>query len=114
MHTKDNGSAGAGPGHNIGGATVTVEVRLFNSLYKYGGRNGLARCIEFPAGSVIGDIIRELAIPLGKIHLALRNGRDVTPSLYTDINTEAVLDDGDVIALSGPVPYSWGYGAPVV
>lgn len=114
MHTNDDGSAGAGPGHNIGGATVTVEVRLFNSLHKYGGGNGAARRIEFPAGSAIGDIIRELAIPLGKIHLALRNGRDVTPSLYTDINTAAVLDDGDVIALSGPVPYSWGYGAPVV
>lgn len=114
MHTNDDGFAGAGPGHNIGGATVTVEVRLFNTLYKYGGGNGAVKHIEFPAGSAIGDIIRELAIPLGKIHLALRNGRDVTASLYTDINTAAVLDDGDVIALSGPVPYSWGYGAPVV
>ena len=45
-----------------------------------------------------------------------RNGRDVTPGIYRGgvVNTEAVLDDGDVIAVSGPVPYSWAYGAPVV
>ena len=24
------------------------------------------------------------------------------------------LNDGDVIAFSGPVPYSYGYGAPIV
>jgi len=24
------------------------------------------------------------------------------------------VDDGDVIAFSGPVPYSFGYGAPIV
>ena len=24
------------------------------------------------------------------------------------------LEEGDVVALSGPVPYSYGYGAPVV
>lgn len=31
-----------------------------------------------------------------------------------NINTEAGMSDGDVIALSGPVPYSYGYGAPAV
>ena len=48
--------------------------------------------------------------------LVLRNGRDVSPGLYQggNVNTEAYLDEGDVIAFSGPVPYSFGYGAPVV
>ena len=97
-------------GHNVLGMTVTVEVRLFNSLHKYGGKHTLT----LPAGSSVGDILERLGIPAGQIHLALRNGRDITPSLYSTINTETALDEGDVIALSGPVPYSWGYGAPIV
>jgi hypothetical protein len=43
------------------------------------------------------------------------NGRDITPGLVGDsIRDYHVLDDGDVIALSGAVPYSYGYGSPVV
>jgi hypothetical protein len=39
-----------------------------------------------------------------------------SPGLYQggNVNTEAGMNDGDVIAFSGPVPYSYGYGAPVV
>ncbi len=45
----------------------------------------------------------------------LVNGRDITPGLVgDDIRDYHVLDDGDVIALSGEVPYSYGYGSPVV
>jgi len=55
-----------------------------------------------------------MRIPSGEVFLALQNGRDVTASLYADLNTERTVDDGDVVALSGPVPYSWGYGSPVV
>ena len=65
---------------------------------------------------VIGDLIRELRLPIPEIFLVLRNGRDVTPGIYQGgvVKTEVALDDGDVIAFSGPVPYSWAYGAPVV
>ena len=35
-------------------------------------------------------------------------------SALFDTTAVLVIDEGDVIALSGPVPYSWGYGAPVV
>ena len=63
-------------GHNLGDLTIEVEVRLFNSLTPFGGRDGHRRLLSLPAGSTI--------------------------------------DDGDVVALSGPVPYSWGYGSPVV
>ncbi|MDH3231665.1 MAG: MoaD/ThiS family protein [Alphaproteobacteria bacterium] len=101
-------------GHNARRVTVTIEVRLFNSLYRYRGNTGAAMPLSLPAGSSVGDILQELAIPADKVFLALRNGRDVTPSLHTALNTETALDEGDVIALSGPVPYSWGYGAPVV
>lgn len=115
--TEINGGNGAGSGligHNVGGIQVTIELRLFNSLRRFGGCESGPMALSLPAGSSIGDILRILGIPAHKVFLALRNGRDVTPGLRTAINAEAVLDDGDVIALSGPVPYSWGYGSPVV
>lgn len=101
-------------GHNSLDLTVTIEVRLFNSLHKFAGDSRGVVHLTLPAGSSVGDIVRKLSIPRDRIYLVLRNGRDVTPGLHTPVNVEAVLDDGDVIALSGPVPYSWGYGAPVV
>ena len=101
-------------GHNLGDLTIEVEVRLFNSLTRFGGPEGHRHILSLPAGSTIGDVLGRLRIPPGEVFLALQNGRDVTASLYADINTERAIDEGDVIALSGPVPYSWGYGSPVV
>lgn len=101
-------------GHNLGDLTIEVEVRLFNSLTRFGGRDGHRRVLSLPAGSTIGDVLGRLRIPPREVFLALQNGRDVTASLYADLNTERAIDEGDVIALSGPVPYSWGYGSPVV
>lgn len=101
-------------GHNSGDVTITVETRLFNSLTKFANGEGPFRALDLPAGSTVGDLVRALALPLGEVFLVMRNGRDVTPSLNDGINADAVLDHGDVIALSGPVPYSWGYGAPIV
>jgi hypothetical protein len=115
MDSNSCGGTDAGLiGHNVRDVTVTIEVRLFNSLHGHGGVNGAALPLSLPAGSSVGDILESLGIPADKVHLALRNGRDITPSLHTPINTETALDEGDVIALSGPVPYSWGYGAPIV
>jgi len=101
-------------GHNSAGATIQIEVRLFNTLTKLKGQSMKPRHLELPAGSTIGDVIDELGIPEEKVYLALRNGHDITPGLYGDIDTAHELDSGDVVALSGPVPYSWGYGSPVV
>ncbi len=101
-------------GHNTAGLVIEVEVRLFNSLTRFGGREGFRRMLSLPAGSTVGDILREMGVPAPKVFLALQNGRDITPSLYSALNTEKALDNGDVIALSGPVPYSWAYGSPVV
>ena len=101
-------------GHNSANADIKVEVRLFNSLSRFGGSDGVRRHLILPAGSSIGDILGRLRIPHCEVFLALRNGRDVTPSLYSGLNTERIVDQGDIIAFSGPVPYSWGYGSPVV
>lgn len=113
MHERRVGASGM-VGHNIGDITVTVEVRLFNSLSAYSGSGGRPVRLQVPAGSSIGDILRTLKIPGEKVFLALRNGRDITPSLHGPVNEDAILDEGDVLGLSGPVPYSWGYGAPIV
>jgi len=105
-----------GPGHNADGIVLRIEARFFNSLAKYSGHSGLTRQLELPAGACIGDIIALFKLPLAEIYLVLKNGRDITPGLYLGgvVNEEVALEDGDVIAFSGPVPYSYGYGAPVV
>lgn len=106
----------AGVGHNAGGGTIRLEARFFNSLARYSGTDGLVRKLELPAGTTIGELIAHVKLPIPEIFLVLRNGRDITPGLYQGgvVNTEVALDDGDVIAFSGPVPYSWAYGAPIV
>lgn len=101
-------------GHNSEGIAVTIEARLFNSLSRYAPPGTHFQRLSLPAGSTVGDLMRLLSIPVREVYLVLRNGRDVTASLYGGINTETVIDEGDVIALSGPVPYSWGYGSAVV
>jgi hypothetical protein len=111
---QQNDAAAPMLGHNIQNATVRVEVRFFNSLSCYSLNGGRPVIMQIPAGSTVGDVIRRLDIPSAEVYLALRNGRDITRSLYDPVNEDALLDEGDVLALSGPVPYSWGYGSPVV
>lgn len=101
-------------GHNTQDITIETEVRLFNSLFSYCGEPKGQRRLRLPAGSSLGDLLRQLGIPPNKVYLSLVNGRDITPRLEGGIETEHPLQDGDVVALSGPVPYSWGYGSPVV
>ena len=101
-------------GHNSQDLNVRVEVRLFNSLSHFGGGDGPRQNLTLPVGSRIDDILRTLGIPPREVFLVLVNGRDITRTLLSKVNTERAIEDGDVIALSGPVPFSWGYGAPVV
>jgi hypothetical protein len=112
--TKDLTVTNSLIGHNSADIKITVEVRLFNSLAKFLPKQDKKPVLEFEPGSTIGDILSRMGIPKADVFLALCNGRDVTPELGSDICTDYELDEGDVIALSGPVPYSWGYGAPVV
>ena len=101
-------------GHNSATCTVRVELRLFNSLARYNGNSGHSRRMELEAGDTVGDILRRLGIPPDEVFLVLVNGRDITPRLNGGPRLGFTVDEGDVVALSGPVPYSWGYGAPVV
>lgn len=103
-------------GHNAAGVTIRIEARFFNSLARYSGGDGLIRHIEVPADETVGALIERFGMPKHEIFLVLRNGRDISTGLYEagNVNVEAGLNDGDVIAFSGPVPYSYGYGAPVV
>lgn len=100
-------------GHNAAGLVVRCQAKLFNSIARYAGRDGPVRRLSLPAGSDIGDLLRELRVPVGDVFLVFVNGRDISPGLGR-LRTGYVIEEGDVIALSGPVPYSWGYGAPVV
>lgn len=102
-------------GHNSGAATVTIESRLFNSLTRFRGERTTRETFTLPAGATIADVLSQWGLPMKEVFLCLRNGRDVTPGLVgADINVNTVLEEGDVIAFSGPVPYSYGYGAPIV
>ncbi len=103
-------------GHNSADTTVAIETRLFNTLTRYAGRDGAIQRFELQAGATVGDLLDLLELPLPEIFLVLCNGRDITPGIYQGgcVNAAHVLADGDVIAFSGPVPYSYGYGSPVV
>lgn len=105
----------ASVGHNSQGIAITVEVKAFNSLTKYGPTGSRAQVLEVPAGTTVGDLAGQLGMPKSEIFLVLINGRDITPGLVGDeIRDYYVVEDGDVVAFSGAVPYSYGYGAPVV
>lgn len=103
----------SGFGHNSGDLEVNVEVRFFNSIARFRNGQGLFERTSFPAGSEISDILKQYGIDRDAVFLVFVNGRDITRKLG-ELRTGYVLEDGDVVSLSGPVPYSWGYGAPVV
>ncbi len=100
-------------GHNSGDIAVNVEVRFFNSISRYANGRGPFERTRFPAGSDVGDILKQYGIRPDEVFLIFVNGRDITRKLDR-LRTSYVLEEGDVVSLSGPVPYSWGYGAPVV
>ena len=102
-------------GHNITDIDVCVEVRFFNAIARYAGSQGLRQQVTVPAGTSVGELADRLGVPRKELFLVLVNGHDITPGLVGDaVKDHHVLDHGDVIALSGAVPYSYGYGSPVV
>jgi hypothetical protein len=104
-------------GHNSGDVPVDVpvivRVKLFNSVIAPGSGPRL-HDLCFSAGATLADIVHELGIEKSALFIVWANGRDVTKRLGDSINLDYMLEDGDEIALSGPIPYSWGYGSPVV
>jgi hypothetical protein len=101
-------------GHNSEGVKITIEVRLFNAMHTHGDPKKVAAPIEYDVGVTVGDIFKDLNLPQKHLFLILVNGRDISPGIVGELNFNHELEDGDVLAFSGPVPYSFGYGAPVV
>ena len=101
-------------GRNRGGAAIRIEVRLFNSIAMPNG-GPAPRHVEIPVGCTLRELAGTVGIVLADVFLVLVNGRDITGGLVGDpVNGARELADGDVVAFSGPVPYSFGYGAPVL
>ncbi len=88
---------------------IDIEIRLFNSLAKYGINR-----LSLSDSDTVADAMRRLDIPERDIYLVLLNGRNIMESLGGGIEREHRLRHGDTLALSGPVPFSRAYGAPVV
>lgn len=101
-------------GHNTADLKIKTELKLFNSLATHLDAPLETKTIVLPAGSTLGDLLRQIELPPPRVFIAYVNGRDITPRLDGTIETGHPLQDGDVVALSGPVPYSWGYGSPIV
>lgn len=101
-------------GHNSGDAAMTIQVKLFNSLSQFGGRNGGQFPLTLPVGTTVGELIGRLGIPRKEVFLVFVNGRDISPRLHEEVRMAREIEPGDTVALTGPIPYSWGYGAPVV
>jgi hypothetical protein len=109
----DNINQIAGMGHNSS-EVMTITIKLFNSVAKVMGAGRQPIIIEVPVETTLGDIVRLMQIPVDEVCLTLINGSDPIPTLKGDLPQSRLLNDGDHVAFSGPVPYSWGYGAPVV
>lgn len=100
-------------GHNAANLTLSVELRLFNRVYRRFGGGVMVRCVELPVGTTLGELVAQAGIPELEVFIAFINGTDASVGPGA-LERERALEEGDVVALSGPVPYSWGYGAPVV
>ena len=105
-------------GHNSADLTIDFVVKGFNSITPYVAKNGAPLPMTMKAGSTVRELVEQLGIPKDKIFLVFKNGRDVTKGIYPannpKCNFEVIIDEGDHISFSGPVPYSYGYGSAVV
>ena len=105
-------------GHNSADVTIDFVVKGFNSITPYVAKHGAPLPMTMKAGATVRDVVDLLGIPKDKIFLVFKNGRDVTKGIYPannpKCNFDVVIDEGDHISFSGPVPYSFGYGSAVV
>jgi hypothetical protein len=93
---------------------IQVEIRLFNSLCKYG--NGANRFrFKLPKDTTVGGALKRIDVPEKEIFLLMHNGKNIMRGFgfESGVETEHILKDGDILAFSGPVPFSRGYGSPV-
>ena len=102
------------PGHDTADLTIQTELKLFTPLAGHTCAPLEPQVITIAAGSTVGDLLRKIELPARRVFLAFIDGHDITPRLEGGIESDHPLQDGDVVALSRPIPYSWGYGSPVV
>jgi hypothetical protein len=91
---------------------IEIEICLFNSLARYAPQ-GAPFHLNLPAGSRAADVPTTLKIPPREIFVVWRNGRNITTSFGGEVERDVTLEHGDRLALSGPIPFSRAYGAPV-
>lgn len=105
----------ARPAGRILPTMVEIEVRLFNSLARYARRQGPCFPLRLAPAATVGDALAQLAIPRRRIFVLWLNGHNIKAGVGFDaaIEEHLPLASGDVLALSGPIPYSSAYGTPV-
>ena len=101
-------------GHNSNNLSIRVSVKLFNAMHSHGDPKAVQHPLTYPVGTTVETIFKDLNLPREHLFLILVNGRDISAGRVGDLYFDHELEDGDVVAFSGPVPYSFGYGAPVV
>ncbi len=92
-----------------------ITIRLFNTLSKYAS-GSTQWPVTLADGSTVGDALERLGLPEEEIFLLLHNGRNIMQGFgfNSGIDKDRILHDGDVLAFSGPIPFSRGYGAAIV
>ncbi|MCC6657554.1 MAG: hypothetical protein IT512_05150 [Rhodocyclaceae bacterium] len=91
---------------------IEVEVHLYNSLVRFVRKYEPLR-VSLPEGAPPAEVARRLGIPEREIFAAWRNGHNILKSFGGSFEDGIVLGHGDRLALSGPIPFSRAYGAPV-
>ncbi len=94
---------------------IEIEVARFNSLHPGGAPPSPVRLV-LPEGATVGDALERVTDGGERPFLVLLNGRNILRGFgpTADVEHHLPLRDGDRLALSGPIPYSRGYGSPVV
>jgi sulfur carrier protein ThiS len=88
--------------------TITVNVVTFNTLRRYVPQAKTQ--LTLPKESTVLNVLHFLEIPPREVFTVWVNGQ------YPDnetVNLSAPVQDGDRVALSGPIPFSRFYQAPV-
>ena len=106
-------ASSAGMGHNSGDLQMQVELRMFNRVFADFGDGKVKHPVTLPVGTSVGEVLAQYSIPESEVFIAFVNGTDITTEPGR-VHLSYELQEGDRLALSGPVPYSWGYGAPIV
>ena len=98
-------------------ASIVLDVWLYGTLSRYGGRRGNGSFanvrIRLPEGSTVADLLSRLRMPTGQRGITFINGQlSAMPGLQPDLNR--ILCDGDRIGFFDPKsmwPFQYRHGA---